>query len=101
MNANPPIQIEKIHDDEWRNPSKNFCQEEEEQKNINEQLVARSFVREGAQVIINDCQSKEKAEKWAEELRPRALALQGDVRSKEDMENLFRKAEEHFGKSVS
>lgn len=81
---------------------------------INEQLVlvtggsrglgaaiARSFVREGAQVIINYYQSKEKAEKLAEELGPRALALQGDVRSKEDMENLFRKAEEHFGKSVT
>ena len=63
--------------------------------------IVRAFAREGAKVIINYYRSKEAAEKLSEELGPRTLALQGDVRSKKDMENLFRQAEDHFGKSIT
>jgi 3-oxoacyl-[acyl-carrier protein] reductase len=63
--------------------------------------IARSFAREGARVVINYYKSQEKAEQLAASLGDKAIALQADVRSAEEVKQLFRKAEAHFGKPVS
>lgn len=63
--------------------------------------LARTFASEGAMVVVNYFQSKEKAEAVAAEIGEQALAVYGDVRVKADMEALVATAEAHFGAKVS
>lgn len=67
--------------------------------------IARVFAREGALVVVNYYQSKEKGEAVAAEINAaycgRAVAIYGDVRVKEDMTALVVRAELHFGTKVN
>eukprot|EP00756_Hemistasia_phaeocysticola_P000019 Hpha_TRINITY_DN10015_c0_g1::TRINITY_DN10015_c0_g1_i1::g.83786::m.83786/K00059/fabG; 3-oxoacyl-[acyl-carrier protein] reductase len=66
--------------------------------------LARVFAREGAHVVVNYCNSKEKGDAVAAEINakhgPRAVALHGDVRVKESMVKLVADAEQHFSMKV-
>lgn len=63
--------------------------------------IAKTFAREGANVVVNYFHSKAKAEAIAAEINSqgagRAIAAYGDVTSKEDMVSLVRAAVEAFG----
>ena len=67
--------------------------------------VARVYAREGALVVVNYFNSKEKGESVAAEINAawpgRAFAAYGDVTVKEDMVKLVAAAEAHFGMKVS
>ena len=65
------------------------------------EALSRSFVNQGAQVIINYFQSETKAKALATELGDHAIAIQGDVRKASDMKVLVEKGEAHFNKKVS
>lgn len=63
--------------------------------------IARSFVREGANVIINYYQSEEKALALVEELGDKAIAIQADVRSEDDVRNMVAEGKAHFGQPIT
>lgn len=58
--------------------------------------IARAFVEQGAKVIVNYFASKEKAEQLVSELGAQAIAIQADVRNKQEVEKLFEQAKAHF-----
>jgi 3-oxoacyl-[acyl-carrier protein] reductase len=63
--------------------------------------IAKEFAQEGASVVVNYASSKEGADKVVDEISKRggkALALQGNVARKTDVERLFAAAEKAFGK---
>ena len=59
--------------------------------------IARSFAREGAQVVLNYRRSKEAAEALAEELGPRAFPVCADVRDREQVRTMVARVKETFG----
>lgn len=68
--------------------------------------LARVYAREGASVVVNYFQSKEKAAEVADDINSKygaqtALATYGDVTVKDDMAKVVAQAEAHFGKPVS
>jgi 3-oxoacyl-[acyl-carrier protein] reductase len=64
--------------------------------------IAKAFGREGAKVVVNYYSNKELAEEAAAEIgKEQAVAIQGDVRVKEEVEEIFREAEKHFGGPVT
>ncbi|KRG66131.1 3-ketoacyl-ACP reductase [Stenotrophomonas humi] len=63
--------------------------------------LARAFVREGASVIVNFCSSRDAANALASELGSRALALQADVRDRQQVDAMIATAEAHFGRPLS
>ncbi len=63
--------------------------------------IVRSFVREGAKVVINYFANQEQAERLAGELGKQVIALQGDIRNRDEMTELFSAAENHFGRSIT
>lgn len=67
--------------------------------------LSRVYAQEGALVVVNYFQSKDKGEAVAAEINaqhgPRAIALFGDVTVKTDMEKVVADAEAHFGRKVS
>lgn len=63
--------------------------------------LARAFVREGASVIVNFCSSRDAANALANELGPRALALQADVRDRQQVDAMIATAGAHFGRPLS
>ena len=63
--------------------------------------AARSFVREGARVVINWRSSAEAATALATELGERAIALQADVTNRAEVEALLVKAQANFGGPVT
>ena len=68
--------------------------------------IARVYAREGALVVVNFFNSKDKGEAVAAGINaqygsPRAMALYGDVTVKEDLVKLVAAAEAHFGQRVS
>ena len=63
--------------------------------------AARSFVREGAKVVINWRSSLEAAEALAAELGDQAIALQADVTARAEVDALLAKATAHFGAPVT
>lgn len=63
--------------------------------------IARAFIREGAMVIVNYFQSKRNAEVLVGDLGKRALALKADVRSRNEVDLMFRSAADHFGREVN
>lgn len=58
--------------------------------------MAKAFSKEGANVVVNYVQSKEKAEQLVQELGDNAIALQADVRDKEQVEAMVGKAKTYF-----
>ena len=63
--------------------------------------IAKQFAQEGASVVVNYASSKEDADKVVDEISKRggkAVALQGNVAQKTDVERLFAAAEKAFGK---
>lgn len=63
--------------------------------------AARSFVREGAKVVINWRSSRDGAEALADELGDRAIALQADVTDRAQVEALLVAAERHLGGPIT
>ena len=63
--------------------------------------IAKEFAAEGADVIVNYASSKTDADKVVNEITKRggkAVAVQGSVTKKDDVEKLFAAAEKAFGK---
>jgi 3-oxoacyl-[acyl-carrier protein] reductase len=63
--------------------------------------IAKEFAAEGAAVIVNYASSKTDADKVVNEITKRggkAVAVQGSVTKKDDVEKLFSAAEKAFGK---
>ena len=63
--------------------------------------IAKAFASEGASVVINYYKSEEKALQLAASLGDKALAIRADVRSAEDVQQLFKQAEAHFNMPVT
>ena len=62
--------------------------------------IAKHLAMEGAAVVVNYASSKGGADKVVDEISKRggkAVALQGDVAKKKDIENLFAEAKKAFG----
>ena len=63
--------------------------------------IAKEFAAEGASVIVNYASSKQDADRVVDEISKRggkAVAVQGSVAKKADVERLFAEAEKAFGK---
>lgn len=65
------------------------------------QAITRALVREGAGVVINYHRSDRAAAALAEELGPRAIALQADVTDTAAVQKLFSQAQERTGQAIS
>lgn len=65
------------------------------------QSITRALAREGAGVVINYLHSDAAAQALAEELGPRALALQADVTDAAAVQRLFAQARERTGQPIS
>jgi 3-oxoacyl-[acyl-carrier protein] reductase len=68
--------------------------------------IARAFAREGARVVVNYRSSRARAEALADTLNagsstPRAVALQADVTSPNEVTSLFSAAHAHFGRPIT
>jgi len=63
--------------------------------------IAKQFASEGAAVVVNYASDKQGADRLVDEISKRggkALAIQGNVAKKTDVERLFAEADETFGK---
>src|SRR5437868_9243815 len=63
--------------------------------------IAKHLATEGAAVVVNYASSKEDADKVVDEISKRggkAIAIQGDVAKKKDIERLFAEGKKSFGK---
>src|SRR5207253_7199914 len=63
--------------------------------------IAKDFAAEGASVIVNYASAKHDADRVVDEISKRggkAIAIQGNVARKTDVERLFAEAEKAFGK---
>lgn len=65
------------------------------------QAITRGLAREGAGVVINYHRSEAAAQALAEELGPRAIALQADVTDAAAVQRLFAAARERTGAPIS
>jgi 3-oxoacyl-[acyl-carrier protein] reductase len=65
------------------------------------QAITRALAREGAGVVINYHRSDKAAAALAEELGPRAIALQADVTDTAAVQKLFAQAQERTGQVIS
>ncbi|ART53917.1 3-oxoacyl-ACP reductase [Acidovorax carolinensis] len=65
------------------------------------QAITRALAREGAGVVINYHRSDQAAAALAEELGPRAFALQADVTDTAAVQKLFAQAHERTGQAIS
>ena len=65
------------------------------------QAITMALVREGAGVVINYHRSDRAAAALAEELGPRAIALQADVTDTAAVQKLFSQAQERTGQAIS
>ncbi|KGX91710.1 3-oxoacyl-ACP reductase [Pontibacillus marinus] len=63
--------------------------------------IAKTFSKEGANVVVNYVKSKEKAEQLVEELGENAVALQADIRNEEQVKEMVEKAKDHFQASIT
>jgi 3-oxoacyl-[acyl-carrier protein] reductase len=64
-------------------------------------IMAKTFAERGADVAINYATSAKPAMAVVQEIEKmgrKAIAIQGSVESKADIDNVFAKAVEHFGK---
>lgn len=69
-------------------------------RGVGEELV-RAFANEGANVIVNYYKSKEKAQALAIELGDRVIALQADIRNKQEVIQMVEAAKQYFQKPVT
>ncbi|MCP8615852.1 3-oxoacyl-ACP reductase [Salirhabdus salicampi] len=69
-------------------------------RGLGEQIV-RAFAKEGANVVVNYYQSEEKAIALANELGENVIAIQADVRNKEEVEGMVNRAKEVFSTSIT
>src|SRR5512133_1645200 len=63
--------------------------------------IAKQFAAEGAAVVVNYASSKQDADRVVDEISKgggRAVAIQGNVAKKAEVERLFSEAEKAFGK---
>jgi len=63
--------------------------------------IAKEFAAEGASVVVNYASAKQDADRVVDEIskrRGKAIALQGNVAKKAEVERLFAEAEKAFGK---
>ena len=63
--------------------------------------IAKEFAAEGASVVVNYSSAKQDADRVVDEISKRggkAIAIQGNVAKKTDVERLFAEAEKAFGK---
>src|ERR1051326_4802255 len=63
--------------------------------------IAKQFAAEGAAVVVNYASSKSDADKVVDEIAKRggkAIAMQGDVAKKKDIERLFAETKKAFGR---
>src|SRR5436305_7337734 len=63
--------------------------------------IAKHLAAEGAAVVVNYASSKEGADQVVDEISKRggkAIAIQGDVAKKKDIERLFAEARKAFGR---
>lgn len=65
------------------------------------EAITRALAREGAGVVINYHRSAAAAQALAEELGPRALALQADVTDADAVRRLFAQAQERTGQAIT
>lgn len=65
------------------------------------QSITRALAREGAGVVINYHRSDQAAAALAQELGPRAIALQADVTDAAAVQRLFAQAHERTGQAIS
>ncbi len=65
------------------------------------QAITRALAREGAGVVINYHRSDRAAAALAEELGPRAIALQADVTDADAVRRLFATAQERSGQPIT
>lgn len=64
--------------------------------------IAKAFGREGAKVVVNYVSSEAQAEAIAEEIgRDNAIAIQADVRNREEVNAMFVEAKAHFGQAIT
>lgn len=63
--------------------------------------IARTFARQGANVVVNYFKSEEKAKQLVTELGDHTIALHADVREKADVEAMVLHAKEHFQTPVT
>lgn len=64
--------------------------------------TAKAFGQEGAKVVINYVNNKEKAERVVAEIgSDHAIAIKADVRNEAEVQALFKQAKEHFGQPIS
>ncbi|GKT19238.1 3-oxoacyl-ACP reductase [Acidovorax sp. SUPP2522] len=63
--------------------------------------ITRALAREGAGVVINYLTSDTAAQALAQELGPRAIALQADVTDAAAVQRLFAQAQERTGRPIS
>lgn len=63
--------------------------------------LAIAFAKEGANVVINYFNSQEKAENLAKTIGPNAIAIQADVRDKEQVNEMVAKAKNYFNTPVT
>src|SRR5580765_266083 len=63
--------------------------------------IAKEFAAEGAAVVVNYASSKQDADRVVDQISKgggKAVAIQGNVAKKADVERLFAEAEKAFGK---
>src|SRR6184192_2208834 len=63
--------------------------------------IAKQFAAEGAAVVVNYASAKQDADRVVDEISKRggkAIAIQGNVAKKAEVERLFAEAEKAFGK---
>src|SRR6187402_3366944 len=63
--------------------------------------IAKQFAAEGAAVVVNYASSKQDADRVVDEISTnggKAVAIQGNVAKRADVERLFTEAEKAFGK---
>lgn len=63
--------------------------------------IAKAFGREGARVVVNYHKSEEKANGVAMSIGERGIAIKADVIDEEQVNQMFARAEEHFGQPVT
>lgn len=63
--------------------------------------AAKAFAREGARVVINYFHSEEKAYELQREIGKRSIAIQADVRDKNQVREMFKKVNSHFGAPIT
>ncbi|WP_099363311.1 3-oxoacyl-ACP reductase [Fredinandcohnia onubensis] len=69
-------------------------------RGLGKELV-KAFANEGAKVVINYFQSEAKALALQDEIGENAIAIQADVRNREQVQNLFVEAKNYFDKPIT